>query len=281
MHKIHNDRSWVYTFHDNFFRNNDSLLVCILLYLFVFILDIPLTPFSVSFIHLYIYRAWYHPGLVPLHFRARHAMLTMHVWFLHRRLILDPTQPTFSLGVQEELFDMFWNDTKARIRAEQLNEMTVYSHLKKVQQYTMLHMTHYDHAFTSLQQDPPKRLEELMKAIYIHVFGQNPQVPDEILHRMAVYLEYQLETIVFSLPDEYFFEGRIAWGNVPEFPPTWNGEWSSKDEQDRWKANYDLPLNWKRVGTDKGEYYYWNTVTHETTWNRPATNHHHSVEAVK
>lgn len=221
--------------------------------------------------NVFKYRIWYQSGLIPLHFRPRHAMLTMHVWFLHRRLILDPTQPTFSLGVQEELFDFLWNDTKARIRAEQVNELTVYSHLKTVQQYTMLHMTHYDHAFSdTFSSDPKQRLEECMKAIWIHVFNQNPQVDNDLLQTMAVYLEYQLENIVYRLPDEYFFHGQVGWGNVPDFATHLiHKTWSSKEEEDKWKAYYDLPPHWKRVCTDAGQAYYWNTVTQETQWNQP------------
>jgi cytochrome b pre-mRNA-processing protein 3 len=220
---------------------------------------------------------WYQPGLVPLSFRSRHAMLTMHVWFLHRRLILDPTQPTFSLGVQEELFDFLWNDTKARIRAEPVNELTVYSHLKTVQQYTLLHMTHYDHAMTLLENNTnggdskQSCLEECLKAIWIHVFNQNPQVENELLQTMGVYLEYQLENIVYRLPDEYFFQGQIGWGNVPTFAShvLQNKTWVNKEEEDKWKLYYDLPQDWKRVYTDAGHSYYWNSVTQQTQWNRP------------
>ena len=47
----------------------------------------------------------------------------MHVWFIHKRLIADTSDPHFSLLVQEELFDVLWNDTRARIRAAKVHEL--------------------------------------------------------------------------------------------------------------------------------------------------------------
>ena len=55
---------------------------------------------------------WYVDGRVSTAFRAKHAMLTLHVWFLHKRLIKED-----SLWLQKELFGILWNDTKSRICA--------------------------------------------------------------------------------------------------------------------------------------------------------------------
>lgn len=99
---------------------------------------------------------WYGPGRIPRNFRSRHAMVTMHLWFLHKRLIASNTRGSGSLSsdqalqVQEELFEIFWNDTLCRIRAEGVREMAVNKSLLKVQQYSFLHLFHYDHIYQAL-----------------------------------------------------------------------------------------------------------------------------------
>lgn len=100
---------------------------------------------------------WYGPGRIPRTFRSRHAMVTMHLWFLHKRLIAAnvPNGPLLgdhdtALRVQEELFEIFWNDTLCRIRAEGVREMSVTKSLLQVQQFTFLHLFHYDHIYQHL-----------------------------------------------------------------------------------------------------------------------------------
>ena len=82
-------------------------------------------------------------------------MVTMHLWFLHKRLIASNTHSGSltsdqALQVQEELFEIFWNDSLCRIRAEGVREMAVNKSLLKVQQYTFLHLFHYDHIYQAL-----------------------------------------------------------------------------------------------------------------------------------
>jgi hypothetical protein len=51
----------------------------------------------------------------------------MHLWFLHKRLIAATDNQIDSdtcLRIQEELFEIFWNDTLCRIRKEGVREMS-------------------------------------------------------------------------------------------------------------------------------------------------------------
>lgn len=99
---------------------------------------------------------WYGPGRIPRDFRSRHAILTMHLWFLHKRLISASASngsldTDTCLKIQEELFEIFWNDTLCRLRAQSgVRELSVNKYLLQVQQYTFLHLFHYDHIFGSL-----------------------------------------------------------------------------------------------------------------------------------
>lgn len=173
---------------------------------------------------------------------------------------------------QEELFDILWNDTRSRIRAEGVNELTVNKHLKDAQQLTFLHCTHYDHAFQEYANDDKKRFEELAAAIWIHVLNRDEEAYDDQLKRLAAYVEYQYMNIVLGVPDTYFWEGRIPWGDVPEFRGMVDND--GKKLKEIGSAVVDgleeLPEPWMRTLTDAGAAYYWNTDTNETTWKKPS-----------
>mmetsp|Transcript_12684 Transcript_12684/g.21155 ORF Transcript_12684/g.21155 Transcript_12684/m.21155 type:complete len:338 (-) Transcript_12684:37-1050(-) len=211
---------------------------------------------------------WFTAGHIGGDFRPRHALLTMHVWFLHRRLLADKVDPHKSLMVQEELFDVLWNDSRSRIRAEGVNELTVNKHLKDTQQVSFQQMTHLDHAFTEYKDDSDKRTEEIALAVWMHLLMKDEGASDDMIKRLAAYVEYEYRNVVLALPDEYFQEGRIDWGSMPDF----NG---MKDKNG--KTIQPLPLNsddvlpedWVKALTDAGDMYYWNTATNLTTWQRP------------
>ena len=56
-----------------------------------------------------INRIWYTEGRIPFEFRPRHAMLTMHIWFLHKRLLIDRVDPHLALLVQVCVFQQSRN----------------------------------------------------------------------------------------------------------------------------------------------------------------------------
>ena len=43
---------------------------------------------------------WFTEARIPYEFRPRHALLTMHVWFLHKRLLADRVDSHLALLVQ-------------------------------------------------------------------------------------------------------------------------------------------------------------------------------------
>jgi len=92
-------------------------------------------------------------------------MLTMHIWLLHKRLIMDHLDETTALLVQEEMFNCLWDDTMCRIRGlDGVMELSVNNLLMKVQQYTFLHLTTYDHIYTTpeLLTDPALRIAQAL-----------------------------------------------------------------------------------------------------------------------
>ena len=222
-------------------------------------------------------------------------MITMHIWFLHKRLLIDTVDPHLALlvqvcskvwivcchtytsvnsptiihTIQEELFDILWNDTRARIRAEGVNELTVNKHLKDVQQLTFLHLTHYDHAFQEFSNDDGKRFEELAGAIWIHVLNRDEEAYNDQLKRLAAYVEYQYVNLMHGVPDDYFWEGRIPWGDLPVFSDMKDNDEKALDDPVTPVGLESLPEPWIKTLTDAGDTYYWDTETNTTSWKKP------------
>jgi len=212
---------------------------------------------------------WYNEGRIGRQFRPRHAMLTLHVWLLHKRLVADTHDPHTSLLIQEELFDILWNNTRARIRAEGVNELTVNKHLKDVQQVTFQQCTHLDHAFSDFETtDFEKRSEEIAAAIWMHILLKDEEALNDHIRRLTAYVEYQFTNILHQLPDKYFREGRIAWGSIPDFSEMADNEGNPLEEPTIHKDDW-LPGKWASAITEAGETYYWNIETSKAQWERP------------
>ena len=64
-------------------------MICIIIYLICA---------STSFAHTP--SRWFTEARIPYEFRPRHALLTMHVWFLHKRLLADRVDSHLALLVQ-------------------------------------------------------------------------------------------------------------------------------------------------------------------------------------
>lgn len=65
---------------------------------------------------------WYTRGDLKPSFRTKQALLMIHIWIVHKRLITEGAQ---GRKIQECLFDEFWEDTCSRIRAEGISELSV------------------------------------------------------------------------------------------------------------------------------------------------------------
>ncbi len=220
-------------------------------------------------------------------FRQIHAMLSMHMWFIHRRLLAEnkrlsdnSTIKHDNLLLQEELFELFWTDTTSRIRAQEgIIEMTVNKHLKDAQRATFVHLTQYDHAFETYPNDVEKRFEIICDAVWKHVLGGEEDANEDLIRKIGAYVEYQLANVVLKLPDDYFVEGRIAWGNIPNLSSgvVDSGDIDKVNEKDCDENRLSGPLrgmtflrdNWVQVLSVAGKPYYWNMDTNQTSWEKP------------
>jgi WW domain/Ubiquinol-cytochrome C chaperone len=175
--------------------------------------------------------------------------------------------------LQQELFHILWDDTTCRIRQAGVSEMSVNTQLKKVQQYTFVHLTHYDYIYSDLvvksKVSPLERLKELRKLIFQHVYLKKDEMmePRQValyLDRLAWYIDLNFQNICLQLPNEYLQQGRILWTDLPDF------ESIVPDNQDVTLSPDDvLPAPWLTNITLRGTTYYWNPITMQSTWDRP------------
>lgn len=200
----------------------------------------------------------------------------MHVWFLHKRLLADRHDPHRAALIQEELFDIFWTDSSNRMRAHGVNEWLISKNLKKVQQYTFMHLFHYDHCYSGdLLSSPEARLAELKNLVKTHVLLLSPdddaasRLHDDHAERVAWYVETQYQNVLLDMPDSFFDKARIAWADLPSFEAMVDGNTGGVLPNQPVHPDDRLPLGWVRNIANDGTYYYWNVHTREARWEHP------------
>lgn len=141
-----------------------------------------------------------------------------------------------------------------------------------MQRITFEQCTHYDHAYEEHANDSSNRFEELCLAVWAHILRRDDEFSEDHVRRIATYVEYQHRNIAFGMPDEYFWEGRIPWINIPDFTGMVDNDGKPLElSGTRAKMGSEIPAPWVRALTDAGETYYWNTDSNETKWDKPSS----------
>jgi cytochrome b pre-mRNA-processing protein 3 len=226
---------------------------------------------------------WYGPGRIGRDFQSRHAMVTMHLWFLHHRLSIESPYYTHEIDehgsrlMVEELMDCFWTDSTSRLRDFGINEWTMSKHISLMQKVSFGHLQHYDKCFTQLEGDV--RTEELKIAIRRHVLGEDwvrrpqPQhstdaILNDIVDRLVAYMQCQYVNILERMPDSFFHEGNILWVDVPDFSDLKDNR-GRRIEARPLHPDDIVPIPWEQHWTLAGEKFYWNVYTDKTQMEHP------------
>ena len=151
-----------------------------------------------------------------------------------------------------------------------MNELTVNKHLKDAQQLTFLQCTHYDHSFQEFANDDKKRFEEIAGVNWTYVLNKDEEAYNDLVKRLTMYVEYQNINLLNGVPDDYFWEARIPWGDMPDFTNMKDNDGNELEEVEVIPGLEILPNPWMKTLTDAGHPYYWNTDTNETMWKRPS-----------
>jgi cytochrome b pre-mRNA-processing protein 3 len=141
--------------------------------------------------HPSFYRAL---DLVP-DFRSQQALLMLHVWIVHRRLIgikTDANGNSYSGKLlQEALFDRLWDETTFRIRHQNVSELTVNKHLHEVQQRCFSQCVGYDQYFAA--NSAKKRA--LSDALARNVLNVEPSTKTSQTSLLTSYVQRELKTL--------------------------------------------------------------------------------------
>ena len=142
-----------------------------------------------------------------------------------------------------------------------------------MQRVTFEQCTHYDHTYKEHADDARGGFEELKLAVWAHVLRRDEEFSEDHVRRIAAYVEYQYHNVAADLPDEYFWEGRIPWGDIPDFTNMVDNDGELMEVAgvcEEEVVGKDIPAPWVRTLTDAGESYYWNTESNDTKWEKPS-----------
>ncbi|EQC28468.1 hypothetical protein SDRG_13796 [Saprolegnia diclina VS20] len=200
---------------------------------------------------------------LPADFRSQQALLILHVWIAHRRLIASKTPNTPKEKIdpgkllQEALFDRLWEDTTVRIRNQNVSELTVNKHLHEVQQRSFNQCVAYDQYFAA---NGAKR--SLSEAISKHVLNVEPSAKPSQTALLTAYVQRELKTMQ-KLPLEVLETGDLPWG-----PPLANPSNMSYDD-DEFDLIGQRYGNWRSALDVRGTRYFWNMTTRFSSWDKP------------
>jgi hypothetical protein len=187
----------------------------------------------------------------------------LHVWTIHRRLIREGGDGKKN---QEALFDRCWEESILSIRALGVPELTVNKHLKELQKITFGALVNYDHGMAN-------GTDELAGALYRNLYAIDEDVPEEKVLSMAAYVQRQTAA-VDSLSDEDFNRGKIVWNNkgITTSVEAEDNSVSAPSELSEATLSSGVGSmhgDWQEALDQRGQVYYWNIVTRESSWELP------------
>lgn len=154
---------------------------------------------------------WFAKGKVPVHYRSKIILITIHMWILNRKLILTKDTINQFTKTQEALFDRFWEYTIPLLKS-----LKLYSTEKGLQQ-TQLFSFHIcqllDEAI--LLEDEEKILDSIGGILWNYLFNRQ-DIPEDHIMELAKYT-YEQYLHIISLDNSEFLVGNFQWKEVPKF----------------------------------------------------------------
>lgn len=204
-------------------------------------------------------KVWYSRGLVGDDFRSRHTILMLHIWMIHRRLLMENDK---GRSIQECLFDELWEDSSHRIRALGVNELSVNKRLSEVQGYSLKCCIELDHAILGKSED--QIIDDIGGTIWRFLYMKRNEIHVDHVLELARYIRRE-ELSLIDLNKDVIFDGRIKWGELPAWIAT-KKESNKIEEKNKEKESGP----WKTAVSPSGKTYYWNSKTRQTQWDMPS-----------
>ncbi|RHY27590.1 hypothetical protein DYB32_006671 [Aphanomyces invadans] len=200
---------------------------------------------------------------LPTDFRSQQALLMVHVWIVHRRLISVKSSGKDDPGkvLQEALFDRLWEDTVFRIRHQNVSELTVNKHLGEVQQRCFGQCVAFDQHYNAAGSKTA-----LNDAVSRHVLNVEPHAKPKQAALLATYIQRELKHVQKARMEE-LESGAVPWG-----PPL---AASTRTDATVPQDDYDFDLigqqygDWRSALDIRGKKYFWNSITRMSAWEKP------------
>lgn len=204
-------------------------------------------------------------------FRSKHTMLVIHVWMIHKRLLMKDIDN--GQLVDEAVFDEVWEDTCARIRAEGIGELSVNKHLSEVQGMSFKCCVELDNALTKQSED--EIVDKIGGTLWRFAYNRRPEVDVDHVLELANYVRNEQKSLI-DISTEGILKGRFEWGELPK----WSYKKKHKNDsnhdtkhnltsQQALESKLDVEDIWRAATAPDGKTYYWNTKTRESRWDRP------------
>jgi len=157
--------------------------------------------------------AWYNRGLVGGEFRSKHTVMLLHIWMVHKRLLLK------DLGsegprIQESLFDEFWEDTSNRIRKVGVPEISVNKYLSEVQGYSFKTCVELDACLAKKHESEFDLLDSMGGVLWRSAYARRNEIEVDHVLELAKYVK-ENQQMVQSLSREEVQEGVVTFGPIP------------------------------------------------------------------
>lgn len=188
-------------------------------------------------------------------FRGQQALLMLHVWIVHRRLVKEGTHGKL---IQEHVFDRLWEETSFRLRHQEISELTVNKYLNEVQQMCFSACVAYDRGLEE------NGAEGLISPLSKHLLNEEKNAKYVEATAMSKYVMKHLKAFE-SAPFADLEVGAIPWGpRLLNRDPVSNtvAELESHISGRQYKE-------WRSALDARGRIYYWNMRTRISSWDLP------------
>ncbi len=204
---------------------------------------------------------------MPNDWRSSQVLITTYIWLVHRRLVSIGSKDAKNL--QKVLFEELWEDVKPRMRHVKTKEMAVNARLKGIQQYSFEALAMYDAAMTFATEE--EQIEGLGAAIWRNVYQETEECNERVVLTLARHILAELRSIE-EVPDDAIMTGRLLFADPPHFVQYNNSQDTNESSSAILpKLRYIGGLHvgqvgeWRKAVDIKGNVYYWNTYTRESS----------------
>lgn len=203
--------------------------------------------------------------------KTHHMLCTTYAWMVHRRLFEDGKW--VSKHMREHFFDQYWTDTTIRLRNFGFKEIFINKNLRIVTNSSLHVMTGYDKALELSTED--EKLRKMDEVIW-SALCDPLELPDDQLRRLSCHFLAELDTLR-NIPTEPIVHGFFEFAVPPDLDAPMIG---NRIELRYEKAPLELG-EWRQNLDIRGQVYYWNLKTLETTYADPSGEKAKAIEPEK